>query len=148
MTDGPIFFWKHPYFGGFSNFHPSIVVIDNKSWPTVEHYYQAMKSLDETEQERVRQALTPGQSKKIGQTLTLRPDWEEVKYEVMLKALRVKFERDPLRALLISTGGREIYEDSPYDKIWGTGVLGGIGTGQNLLGKALMQVRGEMAQGA
>jgi ribA/ribD-fused uncharacterized protein len=143
--EGPIFFWKHPFFGAFSNFHPSVVVVDNKPWATVEHYYQAMKSLDGSEQERVRQAATPGQSKKIGQTIVLRPDWEQVKYEIMLKALRIKFEKDPLRALLISTGDRVIYEDSPYDKIWGTGVLGEIGTGTNLLGKALMQVRGEFS---
>ena len=141
----PIFFWKHQEFGAFSNFFLSPVVIDNKSWPTVEHYYQAMKTLDVEVQERVRLTDTPGQSKKMGQTVELRPDWEVVKYEIMLKALRVKYAHDPLRALLISTGDAEIYEDSPYDKIWGTGVQGGIGTGQNLLGKALMQVRGEIS---
>lgn len=140
----PIFFWSMKEFESFSNFFPHKFFLDGKSWPTVEHYFQAMKTLDENAQESIRLAYSPGQSKKMGRLVDLRNDWEEIKYDIMLKALRVKFERDPLRSLLLSTDNKEIYEDSPYDALWGTGILGGIGSGTNLLGKALMQIRGEM----
>ena len=141
----PIFFWKQKdEFGAFSNFFLFPILIDGKSWPTVEHYFQAMKTLDEGVRESIRLARTPGQSKKMGRLVDLRSDWEAEKFEVMLKALRVKFSQEPLKGLLLSTGERAIYEDSPYDKIWGTGELGQVGTGQNLLGKALMEVRNEL----
>lgn len=144
VTDSPIFFWTMKEFESFSNFFPSVLVIDGVVWPTVEHYFQAHKSLDTQEREMVRLAGTPAQSKKLGRSLQLRADWEEVKYEIMLKALRTKFSDRGLKEILLSTADRTIYEDSPYDRIWGTGELGGIGTGKNLLGKALMQVRNEL----
>jgi ribA/ribD-fused uncharacterized protein len=141
----PIFFWSMKEFESFSNFFPSVFILDGKSWPTVEHYFQAMKTLDEDAQEAIRLAKTPSQSKRMGRLVELRSDWEDVKINVMLRALREKFSKDPLKSLLISTGDRQIYEDSPHDKIWGTGVLGKSGTGQNLLGISLMLVRGELS---
>ena len=85
----------------------------------------------------------------MGRVVKLRPDWEDVKFQVMLDALTAKFGNSPeLKELLLGTGDATIYEDSPYDKIWGTGERGGPGKGQNLLGKALMQVRQELSEGA
>jgi ribA/ribD-fused uncharacterized protein len=140
-----IFFWNDDKYAAFSNFWEADMCIDGKMWDTVEHYFQAMKTINPHEQEMVRMAKSPGSAKRMGRgEVTLRPDWEQVKYEVMKKALRAKFRIPEMKALLLESGDAEIYEDSPYDKIWGTGEKGGVGTGQNLLGKALMEIRAEL----
>jgi ribA/ribD-fused uncharacterized protein len=146
MSQKKIFFWENSdEFGAFSNFWPGPYEIEGKEWPTTEHYFAAMKTLDEEEREQIRAAATPGTAKMLGREVTLRPDWQQVKYEVMLTALRAKFGNyQELKNLLLSTGDALIYEDSPYDHVWGTGRRGAEGNGQNLLGKALMQVREEL----
>ncbi len=146
MSRQKIFFWADDdKFGCFSNFYVGPFEIDGSWWPTTEHYFAAMKTEDDSEREAIRKAATPLDAKRMGRVVTLRPDWEDVKYEVMLDALRAKFGNHMnLKEVLLSTGDALIYEDSPYDKVWGTGQRGGVGTGQNLLGKALMQVRQEL----
>ena len=143
-----IFFWSDndkKKYGCFSNFYEGPYIIDDKVWPTTEHYFAAMKSEDEKEREAICKAATPLDAKRMGRVVKLRPDWEDVKYEIMLDALRAKFGNNAkLKEILLSTGDALIYEDSPTDKVWGTGEKGGVGTGQNLLGKALMQVRQEL----
>lgn len=69
----------------------------------------------------------------------------------MKDALRLKFFQIPfLKKELLDTGNSDMYECSPYDKIWGIGItqdefLSGIKPrGQNLLGSALMKVRDEL----
>tara|TARA_B100000614_G_scaffold262909_1_gene300505 strand:+ start:80200 stop:80508 length:309 start_codon:yes stop_codon:yes gene_type:complete len=101
-----------------------------------------MKATNDADHERVRVASTPKMSKTIAYEIDLRPDWEEVKYGIMLDALRAKVARyEFIREKLIESGDEEIAEASPYDYIWG---LGKDGTGQNLLGKAWMQIRDEL----
>lgn len=58
------------------------------------------------------------------------------------------FEDPELKEILLATGDRIIVEASPYDRIWGVGLseedddlYTGNWKGQNLLGKALMEVR-------
>lgn len=132
------------FYGGspFSNFAPVPIEVDGKLWPSTEHYYQAMKTLDPAMQESIRSMRTPGRAKRAGRMVDLRPDWEEIKEEVMLKALRVKFSIPTLRRALLSTGDALLEEDSPDDMYWGR-------RGKNRLGALLMQVRDEIrAEGA
>ena len=69
----------------------------------------------------------------------LRPDWEEVKVDIMRDVLRAKFSDPVLAKKLISVEG-EIAEDNDHgDRTWGRV----NGTGKNLLGKLLMEVRDE-----
>ena len=57
----------------------------------------------------------------------------------MRKALFAKFTQSShLKRRLLGTGDRELVERSPYDSFWGDG---GNGTGQNWLGKLLMELR-------
>jgi predicted NAD-dependent protein-ADP-ribosyltransferase YbiA (DUF1768 family) len=73
---------------------------------------------------------------------SIRPDWEEVKMNVMKKGLYAKFTQNPaLLESLLSTGEREIIENSPYDSFWG---CGSKGDGQNHLGKLLMRLRSHL----
>ena len=74
-----------------------------------------------------------------------RSDWEAVKLDVMYKALLAKFSQNHgLKELLKGTGERKLIEHSFYDSFWGDG---GDNTGQNYLGKLLMQLRGELRGG-
>jgi N-glycosidase YbiA len=131
------------YGGPFSNFATS--PIGATAWgvqylyPTVEHYFQAHKATCRADHDRVLAEHDCWAAKGAGRSIPLRADWEEVKYEVMLSGLRAKFEIPYYREQLLDTGNREIREDSPTDFEWGY-----RNGGQNLLGKALMQVRAEI----
>lgn len=126
-------------YGPFSNFYKCEIFVDGCKWRSTEHYYQAQKTNDEAAKRAIQEAKTPKEAKNLANAAPLREDWEEVKYEVMKKALMAKFQQHTsLKELLLSTGDEEIAEDSPYDAIWG---LGKDGTGKNLLGRALQEVR-------
>jgi N-glycosidase YbiA len=144
----PVLFGGHtdpPQWRPFSNFYPASFIIDGVEWPTTEHYYQAMKAFMPEDPENVRQCPTPWQAKKLGSAIPLRPDWEEIKYEVMLVALLAKFTQNPkLGQLLLSTEDRVIHENRP-DLHWGGGP--NYLTGRDLLGKALMRVRSVLRAG-
>ena len=74
--------------------------------------------------------------------------WNELRYEIMLDALKQKFGPNThLRIKLAETGSMILVEASPSDKVWGIGLsreqaIAGIEwRGCNLLGKCLMEVR-------
>jgi ribA/ribD-fused uncharacterized protein len=117
----------------------------HQTWPTVEHYYQAMKfPQDPAWQEEIRMAGTPARAKKMGLSNEhpVRGDWEAVRDRVMKKALRAKFVQNPgLLARLQKTGDRRLEEASPGDLYWGTGVRG---NGRNRMGELLMELRTEL----
>jgi len=139
----PIYFYsKATTYYELSNFHYSPFVLDNKTWPTVEHYFQAQKfPTDPTLQEKIRLASSPFVAKKLGRTKTLHfmASWEENKEGVMKKALTAKFtQNSALRDLLKGTGSEQLYENSPRDYYWG---VGAAKTGKNRLGVLLMEIR-------
>lgn len=142
MTEQPVDF----YGGSLSNFAYSPINV-NVGWglheyATVEHAFQAAKATTDWQHHAVRKTTNPKLAKQMGRHIPLRQDWEEVKYELMVDLLRAKFAIPYFRRELLSTGYREIREDSPTDKVWGA-----RDGGQNLLGKALMQVRSEIREG-
>ena len=137
-----ILFWgaeSEPY-GFMSNFYPSPFEAEGLVWPTVEHYFQAMKTLDKAQWPVFAALDNPAKTKYRGRMVELRPDWDTVKVEVMNTALRCKFKQNPeLAKLLAATGDEVIHENSPYDYIWGY-----QNNGLDLLGKCLMKVREEL----
>ena len=121
-----------------SNFYLSIIRFDGVSWPSVEHAYQALKSNDPVTQRMIRMARTPGDAKKMGKLVVVRPDWEDVKVDVMRRLVWLKFENPFVRPLLLATEDAELVECNTWgDVFWGT--CGGVG--QNMLGKILMETR-------
>lgn len=160
-TDNRILFYgrdKQQY-GFMSNFHPAPFELDGHRWPSVEHYYMAMKSEDPEYRQRILTATTPNKVKRLGDSrvgherqatqslfhprhsnrYTVRQDWDSIKLDVMYRAVSAKFQQNPVLAqALKATGNAELVEDSPTDTFWGTGASG---TGQNWLGKTLMRVR-------
>lgn len=72
----------------------------------------------------------------------MREDWDDIKDAVMYEAVFQKFTtHKELRDLLLSTGDKDIIENSPTDYYWGCGI---DGWGENRLGKILVQVREEL----
>lgn len=122
-----------------SNFYPSTLVWDGRIWKTSEHAYQAAKSLDEVDRILVHTCDTPGQAKRMGRKITLRPDWKQVKLNIMREIIIAKFEQnDDLCQKLIDTGEQELVEGNTWgDTFWGVC----RGRGQNHLGKILMAYR-------
>lgn len=132
-----------PYDKAFSNFSFSPIVMDGIGYPTVEHAFQAHKTINKKERIEFKNARTPGVAKKMGRAVQLRSDWEEVKYKVMKGCLREKFKIPYYRNSLLDTEDAILIEDASRwnDCIWGTGRED---NGQNLLGKALMEIREEI----
>lgn len=129
-----------------SNFYPARVTYNGVQFPSVEHAYVAAKTLDLKLQRDIAAVSSPGEVKRMGRRLMLRPDWEKVKLSVMEDLVRQKFTNDEnLWAGLTGTGNQELIEGNHWgDTFWGVC----RGKGQNHLGKILMKVRAELqAQG-
>lgn len=131
-------------YGDFSNFAGFPIQVDGEVWPTSEHYFQAQKFDDRAYRKKIRNAKTPMIAARLGRERgqRLRRNWESVKVEVMRKAVRAKFRQHAdLRELLVSTGDAKIVEHTDNDSYWGDG---GDGSGKNMLGRILVQVRDEL----
>jgi ribA/ribD-fused uncharacterized protein len=121
-----------------SNFYPCSIAYDNWMYPSVEHAYQAAKTFDTNQRERIRVAGTPGRAKQLGRKVTMRAEWNTVKLETMRMLLERKFAFNPLRRMLKDTGTRELIEVNWWgDTYWGKCK----GVGENNLGKLLMEIR-------
>lgn len=145
-----LFYSKKPEFREFSNFYvePFKLADANgveKLWPSVEHYFQAMKFPADAEyREKIRTAPTPEKAKLLGgnKAKKIDPKWDSNREDVMRKGLYAKFsQNEQLRRLLLSTGERELLEDSPTDAYWGRG---NDGNGKNRLGVLLMELRSQL----
>jgi ribA/ribD-fused uncharacterized protein len=139
------------YFGGrdhpFSNYYPSTITYEGLTFTTGEGAFQSAKTLDIAARVAFIN-INPGAAKGKGRKLALRPDWEDVKYQVMLDVLHSKFQEPALRKMLLETGERVIIEDTTgwHDNIWGDCRCDKCRSieGRNLLGKALMSVRADL----
>ena len=144
----PIRFYNRgePYYE-FTNFYPAAVIIDEQRWPSTEHYFQAQKFVGTPYLDIVQGLPSARDAFQLSRNPTVsqwrRSDWDTVKDDVMLKALRCKFaQHTDLMNLLWETGEREIIEHTSNDSYWADG--GGPGRGLNKLGKLLMQVRDDI----
>jgi len=146
MADDPAvikFYSTGDAFGEFSNFAAFPVRLRGRTWPTTEHYFQAQKfaGTDDAHADAIARAGTPMIAARMGRDRKkkLRRDWESVKVSVMREAVGAKFEQhEALRALLLSTGDAKLVEHTERDDYWGDG---GDGSGRNMLGRILMEVR-------
>ena len=130
-----------------SNFYPSPITFDGITFPTVENWFQAWKTENSAEFKAIATADTPGKSKRLGRYCTLRKDWEEVKTDVMMRGLRLKFQDPKLRAMLLATGDEELIEGNTWhDNTWGNCVCAKCQDvpGRNMLGMLLMELRTEI----
>lgn len=161
-TKDAIYFFRpyHREYGYLSNFYLSIFKDDeNHEFCCNEQYFMYQKALlFDPDNNRLMHLILnekkPFVIKKYGRQVKNFDDnkWNEVKFDIMLQGLRYKFyQNNYLKHKLLNTNDKKLYESSPYDKIWGIGFeaekaiqLDEKDYGENLLGKALMEVRKEL----
>lgn len=144
-------------YGFLSNFYPCEITHQGIVYPSVEHYYVAMKcngpqlmnGFQYTPidfREMVANIPHPGTVKKLGRKISVRKDWNEKKLEFMNWAIREKFKDERLADMLIETGDVLIYEGNYWhDTFWGVCSCDKCADkGHNHLGKILMKVRDEL----
>lgn len=84
--------------------------------------------------------LQPGDAKRLGRRVRLRPDWESVKDSIMETYLRQKFSSSQLAAQLKAVD-EPIVEDNTWgDRYWGRC----NGYGHNMLGQLLEKIKAEL----
>lgn len=138
------FYSTNDAYGCFSNFSRHHIYLKDKIWKTSEHYFQAQKFPKTEFEEKVRLAPTPKEAANLGRNrkFPLRKDWEAVKDDIMREALRAKFtQHKDLKKILLETDNAILVEHTANDNYWGDG---GDGSGKNMLGKLLMEIREEL----
>ena len=142
---------RHSYYE-LARFYEIPIIIDGEIWPSAGHYVEANKFVDSQGSYTqyafdIRIATLPAEVIKISgdQSSFIRPDWEEVRDEIMLKALTAKFTqyRDLYKSLM-DTEDAYIVEHVEEDHYWGDGE---DGTGKSILGELLMKLRDQFRQG-
>jgi ribA/ribD-fused uncharacterized protein len=122
-----------------SNFSEHTVYMDGRLWPTAEHAYQAAKTQNKIEKSMIAKQEKSGQAKKMGQKVSLRPGWKDIRIAAMRIIVAEKFLQHPdIAGKLIDTGDAELIEGNWWnDYYWGKC----NGKGRNELGKILMSLR-------
>lgn len=154
-----LFFWGHTVKeeitkACFSQWFPFEFNENEINYKTAEHYMMAGKAKlfnDDEILEKILKAETPNQAKGLGRKVkNFDPKlWDEHKYEIVRQGSFLKFSQNQeFKEFLLSTEDKILVEASPYDKIWGIGMLETDSrakkplqwNGENLLGSALMEV--------
>jgi ribA/ribD-fused uncharacterized protein len=133
-------------FGGqydfLSNFYPCAIKYDGVTYPSVEHAYQAAKTLNIVERELIRLATTPGKAKRLGRGVTMRPRWNMLRIGIMTQLVWAKFDDPQLGEMLKSTFPDALIEGNTWgDKFWGAVWENDTWVGKNILGCILMSKR-------
>lgn len=117
---------------------------------------KAMLMGDKEVAQKILTCGSPANAKKLGQTVKPWKEdlWLRERDRIMYECCLAKFKAHAdLREKLLATGDAILVEASPMDKIWGIGLAADDPAAQqpkkwkglNLLGKALMRVRDELA---
>ena len=155
-----LFFWGHTVKDEitkacFSQWFPCEFVDNGVVYKTAEHYMMAAKArlFDDNEiLELILETHSPNEAKSLGRKVENFNSeiWDHHKYQIVVQANLLKFSQNQeLKEFLLSTEDKVIVEASPYDKIWGIGMLESdknsgnppLWNGENILGFALMEVR-------
>jgi ribA/ribD-fused uncharacterized protein len=133
-----------------SNFSEHPFWYNGRQWKTVEHAFQAAKCMNGSDYDKIHQAATPGEAKRLGRRCTLIPNWDNIRIDIMRECLLMKFLcNDELLSQLMSTGDEELVEGNTWnDTFWGRVKKGdGSWKGNNMLGKLLMEIRENCREG-
>lgn len=162
-ADNYVFFYGHTEgrpFACFSNFYPSKFTADGKNFNCSEQYFMKKKQemFDPTNVQLANAIMaetSPAKIKAFGRQVKNYDEtkWNQERYRVMKEALMYKFgQNQNMKQILMSTGNKILCECTNLDKIWASGLHitdpdrfdETKWKGQNLLGKALMEVRNEL----
>jgi ribA/ribD-fused uncharacterized protein len=137
-----------------SNMAEYPIQIEDKRYPTVEHYYQAMKAheFDPELEEKIRTTPSTKAVKALGDKIKnfIKEQWDSKQLEIMSRGVKAKFIQHPeLMKQLQETGDKQIGNADARDSYWGIGTSTNTEKsqdpskwkGQNHLGKILMGLR-------
>lgn len=162
-----IIFWGHRRKGPgidascFSQWYPSPFSEDGVTYATAEQYMMAHKAMlfgDDEMLAQIMASLDPSVCKKLGRLVgDFTPQvWDSHKRDIVVQASKLKFsQHQGMRTFLLNTRSAVLVEASPYDRIWGIGLVQEDARsrnplswrGENLLGFALMEARDALREG-
>ena len=156
-----IFGGPHSMFNPLSNYYPEKVVHKGITHDTLEHAYQYAKASrygDTKAEESILCAASPAEAKQTGLHVQNfdSTDWDTVKSGIMLELLRIKFaKKSEMAKVLLSTSGKSIAEAGKGSFTIGLTLnskhlfdTSKWSKNCNILGKCLMEVRGELNSGS
>lgn len=113
---------------------------------TNEHLFQAEKTLLPQSRALILSAPSPRDAKRLGRNVVLRPNWDNLRDEVMYMLLGVKFSTQfsDIRLILYRTGDALLIEGNRHcDQHWGDCRCPKHKDlpGENMLGQLLMRLR-------
>lgn len=142
------------FYGGYcSQWYPAKFVFKEVTYTSSEQWMMAMKAAsmnDYLSYTKIMNSTDPQYMKQVGRNIKKYDDekWSKQRYDIVVFGNYLKFNQNhELREWLINTKDQMIVEASPIDKIWGIGLSvedargGKKWQGDNLLGKAIMEVR-------
>jgi ribA/ribD-fused uncharacterized protein len=133
-----------------SNFYAAPVEMDGAEYPTIEHAFQAAKTMDYAKRRTIRDTETPSAAKRMGRRIKRREDWFDVSLEIMKALVSQKFTCYPeLGEKLLATGETELIEGNNWnDRFYGAvyDTTKNEWVGENHLGRILMEVRAELRE--
>jgi ribA/ribD-fused uncharacterized protein len=134
-----------------SNFYPLHIKYEGLIYYSVEHAYQAAKTLDPELRIGMSQLCSAATAKKIGRLLPLRDDWDAVKLTVMRDCLALKFTTVNFcgNRLMMTTPQELVEGNHWHDNFWGCcSCPKHKDNGTNWLGILLMERRDALWQQA
>jgi len=142
-----------------SNFTPSIIYINGKKYPSIEHAFQAGKYIlggfpsnqfevngdIKTAKDAKSAGSKKGMNKKYKLTTDQLHEWNTTHAKtIMMQALIYRFNHDEeFKRILLATKGRYLlhFERSGEKSIWGGSIKNNVIQGENMLGNMMMNIR-------
>lgn len=129
-----------------SSYSPHGFELEGLYWPTLEHYYQAMKFSDPEYRQEIRLSESPMLANELGHAKKpqRQKDWKKNRVLMMIRGMYIKCRtHEDIAAQLLKTGSNQIMENSQYDYYWG---CGRDRLGHNHYGKVLMNIRNKLIE--
>lgn len=122
-----------------SNMYPCTIEYNGIVYTSVEAAFQAQK-----EPKRAKEFATPQmdgyKAKKLGRHVNLRPDWDNIKLDIMKDILKIKFSNPDLAKMLKSVNEPIVEHNTWNDTYWGVC----NDRGENHLGKLLTDIKNSL----
>jgi ribA/ribD-fused uncharacterized protein len=118
--------------------------LEDYLWPTIEHYYQALKFNNTEYQMKILAAATAEKANALGNARfkRKRSDFKQVRTTLMTRAVYTQAKTySSIEQRILETGSRKLVENSQFDYYWG---CGRDHRGENHYGKILMNVRSKL----